>query len=222
MDYRAIGRSIFVCPHEWCVLKKTQFHKISLDFRIWNEDFVCSALFIQSAIFIYEWRRAVNNSMSGTRKFSWQQFCRNFQLGLGFLQWFQSWTSYSINFCRIFEPGWPRLPIYLVWDGATCISGPCWCVESKKFVLVVDIRTKIHHKLLKTFFSAEDCMFICPELDACVNSSVWCDGINHCPSGYDESFTHCSALLQLPAEILASLLVSIILMVCIFSTYIYR
>lgn len=65
-------------------------------------------------------------------------------------------------------------------------------------------------------------MFVCPELDACVNSSVWCDGINHCPSGYDESFTHCSALLKLPAEALAGLSVSSILLFCVFSAYIYR
>lgn len=69
---------------------------------------------------------------------------------------------------------------------------------------------------------AENCIFVCPELDACVNSSVWCDGINHCPSGYDESFTHCSALLKLPAEILAGLSVSTILLFCAFSAYIYR
>lgn len=52
---------------------------------------------------------------------------------------------------------------------------------------------------------AESCQFRCPELDACVNASVWCNGISDCPSGYDESFTHCSAILQLPAEILAAL-----------------
>lgn len=71
-------------------------------------------------------------------------------------------------------------------------------------------------------FAAENCAFICPELDACVNASVWCDGISHCPSGYDESFTHCSALLKLPAEILAAFFVLLILVLCAFSAYIYR
>ncbi|XP_037044522.1 uncharacterized protein LOC119080330 isoform X2 [Bradysia coprophila] len=67
-----------------------------------------------------------------------------------------------------------------------------------------------------------DCEFKCPELDACVNASVWCDGKSHCPSGYDESFTHCSALLRLPAEVLATLCV-ILLLCCIgFITYVYR
>ncbi|KZC14511.1 hypothetical protein WN55_06972, partial [Dufourea novaeangliae] len=43
-----------------------------------------------------------------------------------------------------------------------------------------------------------DCEQRCPELDACINASLWCDGISHCPSGYDEALTHCSMLLQLP------------------------
>ncbi|GFG32351.1 hypothetical protein Cfor_10995 [Coptotermes formosanus] len=28
----------------------------------------------------------------------------------------------------------------------------------------------------------EDCVHRCPELDACINSSLWCDGVAHCPS----------------------------------------
>lgn len=43
-----------------------------------------------------------------------------------------------------------------------------------------------------------DCEQRCPELDACINASLWCDGISHCPSGYDEALTHCSILLRLP------------------------
>ncbi|KAF7401247.1 hypothetical protein HZH68_007067 [Vespula germanica] len=45
---------------------------------------------------------------------------------------------------------------------------------------------------------ARDCEQRCPELDACINASLWCDGISHCPSGYDEALTHCSMLLRLP------------------------
>jgi hypothetical protein len=44
----------------------------------------------------------------------------------------------------------------------------------------------------------EDCVHRCPELDACINSSLWCDGVAHCPSGYDEAAKHCSFILQLP------------------------
>ncbi|XP_050310643.1 uncharacterized protein LOC126746434 [Anthonomus grandis grandis] len=44
----------------------------------------------------------------------------------------------------------------------------------------------------------DHCQYRCPELDACINSSVWCDGFEDCPSGIDEALTHCSVLLQLP------------------------
>ena len=37
-----------------------------------------------------------------------------------------------------------------------------------------------------------DCMFKCPELNACISPDLWCDGLAHCPSGYDEH--HCSDL----------------------------
>ena len=45
---------------------------------------------------------------------------------------------------------------------------------------------------------AYDCEHHCPELNACINSSLWCDGTSNCPTGYDEALTHCSILLQLP------------------------
>lgn len=67
-----------------------------------------------------------------------------------------------------------------------------------------------------------DCAYRCPELDVCVNASVWCDGVVHCPSGYDESFTHCSAILRLPAEILASICVVLLLCCGGLLTYLYR
>lgn len=43
----------------------------------------------------------------------------------------------------------------------------------------------------------DECQFQCPELDACINATVWCDGIEDCPSGVDESITNCSVLFQL-------------------------
>ncbi|KAG5680520.1 hypothetical protein PVAND_010026 [Polypedilum vanderplanki] len=68
----------------------------------------------------------------------------------------------------------------------------------------------------------EDCQFTCPELNACVNASIWCDGRVHCPSGYDESFIHCSRILRLPAEVLAVFCVLIILLCCVGLLYIHR
>lgn len=38
-----------------------------------------------------------------------------------------------------------------------------------------------------------DCMYKCPELNACISPDLWCDGIVHCPSGYDELSQHCSS-----------------------------
>lgn len=42
-------------------------------------------------------------------------------------------------------------------------------------------------------FSAfsSDCTYKCPELNACISSSLWCDGRLNCPSGYDENEMHC-------------------------------
>jgi len=68
----------------------------------------------------------------------------------------------------------------------------------------------------------EDCQFTCPELFACVNASIWCDGRVHCPSGYDESFVHCSRILRLPAEVLAVVSVILLLLSCAGIIYVHR
>lgn len=54
------------------------------------------------------------------------------------------------------------------------------------------------------------CKYRCPELNACINASLWCDGISHCPSGYDEALSHCSFLLQLPLQYLLAFCAAII------------
>ncbi|GIY90361.1 uncharacterized protein CEXT_421111 [Caerostris extrusa] len=36
-----------------------------------------------------------------------------------------------------------------------------------------------------------DCLFECPEIGACIDPELWCDGTVHCPSGFDESPDHC-------------------------------
>ncbi|XP_053674728.1 uncharacterized protein LOC128725034 [Anopheles nili] len=68
----------------------------------------------------------------------------------------------------------------------------------------------------------EECPYLCPDLNACVNASIWCDGIEQCPSGEDEAFTHCSALLRLPAEVLAGLSVLLLVLCCGLFGYLYR
>ncbi|KAK6645496.1 hypothetical protein RUM43_001773 [Polyplax serrata] len=42
-----------------------------------------------------------------------------------------------------------------------------------------------------TFGLGWDCQYKCPELNACISESLWCDGRQNCPSGYDESELHC-------------------------------
>ncbi|KPU78217.1 uncharacterized protein Dana_GF10200, isoform B [Drosophila ananassae] len=73
-----------------------------------------------------------------------------------------------------------------------------------------------------TLSMAEDCQFKCAELGACVNASVWCDGVVHCPSGDDEAFLQCSALMKLPAEILATLCLIFVLSCCAFAAFAYK
>lgn len=34
-------------------------------------------------------------------------------------------------------------------------------------------------------------LFRCPELNACISSTLWCDKTRHCPSGFDESDINC-------------------------------
>jgi hypothetical protein len=36
-----------------------------------------------------------------------------------------------------------------------------------------------------------DCPHRCPELNACISASLWCDGRANCPSGFDEDESHC-------------------------------
>ncbi|XP_024945485.1 uncharacterized protein LOC107272534 isoform X2 [Cephus cinctus] len=63
-----------------------------------------------------------------------------------------------------------------------------------------------------------DCEHRCPELDACINSSLWCDGVSHCPSGYDEALTHCSVLLRLPPLYLG---LGVLVVVCLIAFTIF-
>lgn len=44
-----------------------------------------------------------------------------------------------------------------------------------------------------------ECPYRCPELNACISSSLWCDGRPNCPSGYDELEGHCGVGRQLLA-----------------------
>uniref|UniRef100_T1KK98 CUB domain-containing protein n=1 Tax=Tetranychus urticae TaxID=32264 RepID=T1KK98_TETUR len=38
-----------------------------------------------------------------------------------------------------------------------------------------------------------DCLYKCPEFNFCLSPDLLCDGVKHCPSGYDESNVFCSS-----------------------------
>lgn len=92
----------------------------------------------------------------------------------------------------------------------------------RKYMVIALESSRVLYKQYLSTPALEECQYQCPELNACVNSSIMCDGEIHCPSGADESFTHCSALLKLPTEILAALFVLILVLCCGCSAYIYR
>lgn len=71
-------------------------------------------------------------------------------------------------------------------------------------------------------FVQEECFHRCPELNGCINGSLWCDGIEHCPSGYDESIRHCFFLFQMPALYVIIVLSSISLISCGTTVVCYR
>lgn len=35
-------------------------------------------------------------------------------------------------------------------------------------------------------------------MNACISASLWCDGLSHCPSGFDEQETNCAFQFGLP------------------------
>lgn len=56
------------------------------------------------------------------------------------------------------------------------------------------------HPCFKTIIQWKIAHFVprCPELNACINSQLWCDGIKHCPTGYDEEESNCAFQFGVP------------------------
>ncbi|XP_050030490.1 uncharacterized protein [Dermacentor andersoni] len=50
-------------------------------------------------------------------------------------------------------------------------------------------------------FRNVDCLYECPELEACISPELWCDGETHCPSGYDEVPENCTRFPTLPVAL---------------------
>ncbi|XP_047104481.1 uncharacterized protein LOC124733414 [Schistocerca piceifrons] len=43
-----------------------------------------------------------------------------------------------------------------------------------------------------------ECLYRCPELNACISAALWCDGARHCPSGFDEDDANCAYQAAVP------------------------
>src|SRR5690242_4424519 len=46
--------------------------------------------------------------------------------------------------------------------------------------------TKPHANANGEMAKNTDCLYKCPELNACISPDLWCDGKQDCPSGFDE------------------------------------
>ncbi|XP_029726486.2 uncharacterized protein LOC109623124 isoform X2 [Aedes albopictus] len=121
---------------------------------------------------------------------------------------------------EVFSAGWTHLHPHFGIEPSKAISIEFLHPDDQTYSftwLEISKRGSLSYSMTR-----EECPFTCPGLDACVNGSIFCDGIEQCPSGEDESFTHCSALLRLPAEVLAGFSVLLLLLCCGLAAYVYR
>ncbi|XP_073842402.1 uncharacterized protein isoform X2 [Musca autumnalis] len=125
--------------------------------------------------------------------------------------------SKAYEFVEIFSAGWNERPNFAIANRSKAISVEFLRPENGDFSFN-------WMELIPgpTLSIAEECQYKCSELNACVNASVWCDGIQHCPSGDDETFLQCSAIMKLPTEILATLCLIIVLFCCAFAAFAYK
>ncbi|XP_065344971.1 uncharacterized protein LOC135942650 [Cloeon dipterum] len=60
------------------------------------------------------------------------------------------------------------------------------------------------------------CSHHCPELQACINASLFCDGVQHCPSGFDEASESCAPyFLRLPQLLYLLVVVAALSSLCV-------
>ncbi|XP_046807625.1 uncharacterized protein LOC111683168 isoform X2 [Lucilia cuprina] len=125
--------------------------------------------------------------------------------------------SKAYEYVEIFSAGWNERPNFAIANRSKAISVEFLRPENGDFSFN-------WMELIPgpTLSIAEECQYKCSELNACVNVSVWCDGIQHCPSGDDETFLQCSAIMKLPTEILATLCLIIVLFCCAFAAFAYK
>lgn len=115
-----------------------------------------------------------------------------------------------------------RPPNFLVeWIGAEPgIAAFSWLeISRSRSSLLQQLQVPVNVSADETEY---ECIHKCPELDACISPKLWCDGKDHCPSGFDESEAQCGAtsklLNSLPLSALAAgaaILSSLILLLCL-------
>ena len=106
----------------------------------------------------------------------------------------------SIEASRAFIMRTPRPPSFLVEfigrePGVAALN---WLEISRSRSallqqLQIDYITSDNESMTSSLPSDWECPHRCPELNACISASLWCDGRSNCPSGFDEDESHCGA-----------------------------
>ncbi|XP_054717996.1 uncharacterized protein LOC129227460 [Uloborus diversus] len=58
----------------------------------------------------------------------------------------------------------------------------------------MEVTKPFYKSLAGTPLRNVDCVFECPDIGACIDPHFWCDGVDHCPSGFDELPSNCHTL----------------------------
>lgn len=144
-------------------------------------------------------------------------------------------NSRTYEYVEIFSAGWNERPNFAISNRSKAISVEFLRPQNGYFSFswmeitprpTISIAGKLYVQPFKPSIVStclvDDCQYKCVGLNACVNGSVWCDDVVHCPSGDDETFLKCSPIMKLPAEILVTLCLIILLISCIFAVFAYR
>lgn len=96
---------------------------------------------------------------------------------------------------HVFSQSWYNESYNIIDDFRDCIF-----IEIVSMYNWKGIKLQLHWmEVTKPFFRSlsgrplrnVDCIFECPEIGACIDPHLWCDGVEHCPSGFDESSANC-------------------------------
>ena len=63
--------------------------------------------------------------------------------------------------------------------------------------------------------SSSSCAFSCPELSGCIRAELYCDGVRHCPSGFDEREENCAHVFAPLLYMYAVAIVAVAAVICV-------